>query len=207
MSSGTLFIVSAPSDADKTSLVKALRQGLAGFTVSTSHTTRAQRPGEEHGRDYYFVARAEFERMIEAGEFLEHARVFDNHYGTARQTVETALASGQDVLLEIDWQGAQQIRPLMPDCVSIFILPPSLQALEQRLNSRGQDGPDIIARRMRDAMSEMSHYREYDYLVVNDDFETALTELRGIVIASRLTITRQAARCRDLIAGLLNQIS
>ncbi|MGZ8218275.1 guanylate kinase [Methylomagnum sp.] len=207
MSSGTLFIVSAPSGAGKTSLVKALRQGLAGFTVSTSHTTRAQRPGEEHGRDYYFVARAEFERMIEAGEFLEHARVFDNHYGTARQTVETALASGQDVLLEIDWQGAQQIRPLMPDCVSIFILPPSLQALEQRLNSRGQDGPDIIARRMRDAMSEMSHYREYDYLVVNDDFETALTELRGIVIASRLTITRQAARCRDLIAGLLNQIS
>lgn len=203
MSSGTLFIVSAPSGAGKTSLVKALRQSLAGFTVSTSHTTRAQRPGEEHGQDYFFVSRDEFERMIEAGEFLEHARVFDNHYGTARRTVETALASGQDVLLEIDWQGAQQIRAVMPDCVSIFILPPSLQALEQRLNSRGQDGPDIIARRMRDAISEMSHYGEYDYLVVNDDFEAALAELRGIVIASRLTMARQAARCRGLIEGLL----
>jgi guanylate kinase len=204
MSQGTLFIVSAPSGAGKTSLVKALRQSLSGFTVSVSHTTRAQRPGEEHGRDYFFVARPEFERMIEAGEFLEHARVFDNYYGTARSTVEAALAGGQDVLLEIDWQGARQIRMLMPDCVSVFVLPPSRKTLEERLNARGQDDPETIARRMRDAISEMSHYREYDCLVVNDDFEQALAELRSIVVASRLTTVRQAERYRDLIAGLLD---
>jgi guanylate kinase len=204
MSQGTLFIVSAPSGAGKTSLVKALRQSLSGFTVSVSHTTRAQRPGEEHGRDYFFVARPEFERMIEAGEFLEHARVFDNYYGTARSTVEAALAGGQDVLLEIDWQGARQIRMLMPDCVSVFVLPPSRKTLEERLNARGQDDPETIARRMRDAISEMSHYREYDYLVVNDDFEQALAELRSIVVASRLATVRQAERHRNLIAGLLD---
>jgi guanylate kinase len=204
MSQGTLFIVSAPSGAGKTSLVKALRQSLSGFTVSVSHTTRAQRPGEEHGRDYFFVARPEFERMIEAGEFLEHARVFDNYYGTARSTVEAALAGGQDVLLEIDWQGARQIRMLMPDCVSVFVLPPSRKTLEERLNARGQDDPETIARRMRDAISEMSHYREYDYLVVNDDFEQALAELRSIIVASRLATVRQAERYRNLIAGLLD---
>jgi guanylate kinase len=204
MSQGTLFIVSAPSGAGKTSLVKALRQSLSGFTVSVSHTTRAQRPGEEHGRDYFFVARPEFERMIEAGEFLEHARVFDNYYGTARSTVEAALAGGQDVLLEIDWQGARQIRMLMPDCASVFVLPPSRKTLEERLNARGQDDPETIARRMRDAISEMSHYREYDYLVVNDDFEQALAELRSIIVASRLATVRQAERHRNLIAGLLD---
>jgi guanylate kinase len=203
MTQGTLFIVSAPSGAGKTSLVKALRESLSGFTVSISHTTRAQRPGEEHGRDYFFVTRPEFERMNEAGEFLEHARVFDNHYGTARSTVEAALAQGQDVLLEIDWQGARQIRMLMPDCLSIFILPPSRKALEERLTARGQDDPEIIARRMQDAISEMSHYGEYDYLVVNDDFEQALTELRSIIIATRLTMARQAEKHREMISGLL----
>jgi guanylate kinase len=202
MTQGTLFIVSAPSGAGKTSLVKALRESLAGFTVSVSHTTRAQRPGEEHGRDYFFVARSEFERMIEAGEFLEHARVFDNHYGTARSTVEAALAQGQDVLLEIDWQGARQIRMLMPDCQSIFILPPSRKALQERLTARG-DGSEIIARRMRDAISEMSHYDEYDYLVVNDDFEQALAELKSIVVTSRLDVARQVERHRAMITGLL----
>jgi len=203
MCKGTLFVVSAPSGAGKTSLVKALRKGMDGFTVSVSHTTRAPRPGEKDGRDYRFVDRAEFERMIAAGEFLEHARVFDNHYGTARATVEAALEQGGDVLLEIDWQGARQVRTLLPDSVSVFILPPSLAALEQRLTGRGQDDPETIARRMGDAISEMSHYGEYDYLVVNDDFAVALRELRAIVIAHRMRRARQAERHRDLIAGLL----
>ncbi|WP_133718629.1 guanylate kinase [Methylocaldum gracile] len=203
MSIGTLFIVSAPSGAGKTSLVRALRENLEGFTVSVSHTTRAQRPGEVHGRDYFFVNHAEFEGMIESGGFLEHARVFDNYYGTARATVEKALSEGQDVLLEIDWQGARQIRSLMPDCISIFILPPSRRTLEERLKTRGQDDPDTIARRMRDAISEMSHYSEYDYLIVNDDFDRALAELRSVVIASRLKTGRQSEVHKDLIGGLL----
>ncbi|HYE34086.1 guanylate kinase [Methylocaldum sp.] len=203
MSIGTLFIVSAPSGAGKTSLVRALRESLDGFTVSVSHTTRAQRPGEVHGQDYFFVSRAEFERMIEAGGFLEHARVFDNYYGTARTTVEKALSEGQDVLLEIDWQGARQIRSLMPGCVSVFILPPSRSTLEERLKARGQDDPDTIARRMRDAISEMSHYGEYDYLIVNDDFDQALAELRNVVVISRLKTGRQSEKYKDLIAGLL----
>jgi guanylate kinase len=203
MSKGTLFVVSAPSGAGKTSLVRALRAGLDGFTVSVSHTTRAQRPGEEHGRDYFFVDRPEFERMIEAGAFLEHARVFDNHYGTARATVAAALDEGRDVLLEIDWQGARQIRESMPGCVSIFVLPPSLAALEQRLKGRGQDRPETIARRMRDALSEMSHYDEYDYLVVNDEFAEALAELRAIVAAQRARTARRAGQRRELLAGLL----
>ncbi|WP_434131701.1 guanylate kinase [Methylocaldum sp. GT1BB] len=203
MSIGTLFIVSAPSGAGKTSLVRALRENLEGFTVSVSHTTRAQRPGEVHGRDYFFVNHAEFEGMIESGGFLEHARVFDNYYGTARATVEKALSEGQDVLLEIDWQGARQIRSLMPDCISIFILPPSRRTLEERLKARGQDDPDTIARRMRDAISEMSHYSEYDYLIVNDDFDRALAELRSVVVASRLKTGRQSEVHKDLIGGLL----
>ncbi|BBL73264.1 guanylate kinase [Methylomagnum ishizawai] len=203
MCKGTLFVVSAPSGAGKTSLVKALRKGMDGFTVSVSHTTRAPRPGEKDGRDYRFVERAEFERMIAAGEFLEHARVFDNHYGTARATVEAALEQGGDVLLEIDWQGARQVRTLLPDSVSVFILPPSLAALEQRLTGRGQDDPATIARRMGDAISEMSHYGEYDYLVVNDDFAVALRELRAIVIAHRMRRARQAEKHRGLIADLL----
>ena len=203
MSKGTLFVVSAPSGAGKTSLVKALRESLGGLAVSVSHTTRAQRPGEEYGRDYFFVERPDFERMIEAGAFLEHARVFDNHYGTARLTVEAGLKGGQDILLEIDWQGARQVRSLMPECVSIFVLPPSLETLGKRLEGRGQDGPETISRRMRDARSEMSHYGEYDYLVVNDDFGEALSELRDIVLAQRLKTARQAARYRSLIEELL----
>ena len=203
MSQGTLFVVSAPSGSGKTSLVKALRDSVDGFTVSVSHTTRAQRPGEQHGRDYFFVERSEFERMIEAGEFLEHARVFDNHYGTARSTVEAALEQGRDVLLEIDWQGARQVRALMPGCLSIFILPPSRKALQERLTTRGQDDHETIARRMRDAMSEMSHYGEYDYLVVNDDFEHALADLKSIVAANRLGMARQVEKHREMITGLL----
>lgn len=200
---GSLFIVSAPSGAGKTSLVKALRQTCPRLAVSVSHTTRAQRPGEEHGRDYFFISRDEFLRMIEAGEFLEHARVFDNYYGTAKSTVEAALARGEDLILEIDWQGARQIRELLPQCQTIFVLPPSREALQDRLSARGQDDAATIARRMADAISEMSHYGEYDYLVINDDFNTALAELRAILEVRRLQTPRQAMRQAKLIANLL----
>ena len=196
-------MVSAPSGAGKTSLVKELRTHTEGFTVSVSHTTRSQRPGERHGVDYYFVTKEAFDAMVENGEFLEHARVFDNQYGTARATVESQLQSGADVLLEIDWQGARQVKRLLPECQTIFILPPSREALQRRLQGRGQDDEATIARRMRDAVAEMSHYAEYDYLVVNDDFQTALQELRSIVIANRLETVRQKMRLSGLIAGLL----
>jgi guanylate kinase len=200
---GTLFIVSAPSGAGKTSLVKALRVQCPGLAVSVSHTTRAQRPGEEHGRDYYFVSREEFLRMVEAGEFLEHARVFDNFYGTAHRTVEATLTLGEDVILEIDWQGARQIRELIAGCQSIFVLPPSQADLEARLSGRGQDDPATIERRMADAISEMSHYGEYDYLVINDVFEAALAELTAIITANRLKTRRQSATHAALISALL----
>lgn len=203
MIEGTLFIVSAPSGAGKTSLVKALQRSLTGLTVSTSHTTRARRPGEEQGRDYFFIDHAEFERMIAAGAFLEYAEVFGHYYGTARHTVEQGLASGRDVLLEIDWQGAQQVRTALPAAVTIFVLPPSRQALQQRLEARGQDGPETIARRMREAMSEMSHYPEYDYLIINDDFDTALAQLCTIVNASRLRTVPQVERHKAVLSGLL----
>ena len=200
---GTLFIVSAPSGAGKTSLVKALRVQCPGLAVSVSHTTRAQRPGEEHGRDYYFVSREEFLLMVEAGEFLEHARVFDNFYGTAHRTVEATLTLGKDVILEIDWQGARQIRELIAGCQSIFVLPPSQADLEARLSGRGQDDPATIERRMADAISEMSHYGEYDYLVINDVFEAALAELTAIITANRLKTRRQSATHAALISALL----
>ncbi|MEY2680105.1 MAG: hypothetical protein RL661_336 [Pseudomonadota bacterium] len=200
---GTLFIVSAPSGAGKTSLVKALRVQCPGLAVSVSHTTRAQRPGEEHGRDYYFVSREEFLRMVKAGEFLEHARVFDNFYGTAHRTVEATLTLGKDVILEIDWQGARQIRELIAGCQSIFVLPPSQADLEARLSGRGQDDPATIERRMADAISEMSHYGEYDYLVINDVFEAALAELTAIITANRLKSRRQSATHAALISALL----
>ena len=203
MSRGSLIVLSAPSGAGKTSLVRALRAEVAGLAVSVSHTTRAQRPGERHGEAYFFVDHAEFERMIAAEGFLEYARVFDNYYGTARQTVEDALASGQDVLLEIDWQGARVVKTLMPDCVSVFVLPPSREALESRLRDRGQDTDEIIARRMRDAISEMSHYSEYDFLIVNDVFEDALRALKDVVLTQRLRTSQQSHRLADLLASLL----
>lgn len=203
MKRGTLFVVSAPSGAGKTSLVGKLRAQVEGFTVSVSHTTRARRPGEEHGRDYHFIERTEFERLASQGAFLEYARVFDHYYGTARETVDTALAEGKDVMLEIDWQGARQIKAVMPACLSIFVLPPSRETLLRRLHGRGQDDAKTIARRMQDAISEMSHYAEYDYLIVNDDFETALEEMRSIVLASRLKTARQAEQLGGLIASLL----
>ena len=203
MSQGSLFVVSAPSGAGKTSLVKQVRAQLEGFSVSVSHTTRPMRPGEVDGVDYVFTQRASFEEMVAAGAFLEYAQVFDNYYGTARKTVETVLASGKDVLLEIDWQGARQIKAKMPDCQTLFILPPSREALAQRLHGRGQDSPDTIARRMRDAIAEMSHYAEYDYLIINDDFATAAEQMCGIVLACRLRTPIQSSRNQGLIANLL----
>ncbi len=178
---GTLFVLAAPSGAGKTSLVNALLERAPPLRMSVSHTTRPRRPTEEHGREYYFVSVPEFERLVAEGQFLEHARVFDNFYGTARAPVETRLAAGGDIVLEIDWQGARQVRSAMPDCVTIFILPPSREALEERLQSRATDSPQVITRRLHDAVSDMSHWREFDYVVVNDDFERAVADLMTIV--------------------------
>jgi guanylate kinase len=205
MNHGKLYIISAPSGAGKTSLVKQLVADIDRLTVSVSHTTRPMRPGEVHGRDYYFVPVADFQAMLERQAFLEHAQVFDNFYGTAQQTVEENLSKGLDVILEIDWQGAQQIKKLLPDSLSIFILPPSTAILQQRLRNRGQDDEQIIARRMRDAVTEISHYDEFDYLVVNDVFEQALTELKSILIANRLTRQRQQHNLELLLKALLSQ--
>lgn len=176
-----LFVISAPSGAGKTSLVKALRGRLPNLGVSTSHTTRQARSTEQNGREYFFVDRAEFDRMVDRGEFLEHAQVFDNFYGTSRGQLEEKLAAGQDVVLEIDWQGARQVRSAMPQCRSIFILPPSRDALRQRLNARQTDSPAVIERRLADAVGDMSHHAEFDYVVVNDDFDRAVDELVAIV--------------------------
>jgi guanylate kinase len=204
MSQGILYVVSAPSGAGKTSLVRELRAQVEGISVSVSHTTRPMRPGEIDAVDYFFTRRETFEHLVATGAFLEHAQVFDNYYGTARTTVETALYSGMDVLLEIDWQGARQIKAQMPDCQTLFILPPSREALSQRLTQRGQDGEETIARRMRDAIAEMSHYAEYDYLIINDDFATAVLEMRSIVLASRLRTSVQSIRNQAIIANLLD---
>ena len=179
--SGKLFILSAPSGAGKSSLAKALMEALPTLAVSVSHTTRAPRPGEQHGVHYYYVTRDEFEAMVKAGEFVEHARVFDNYYGTARTSIEHLLQAGKDVILDIDWQGARNIKQAMPAAVSIFILPPDRAALEQRLRNRGQDSEEIITRRMRDAVAEMRHYSEFDHVVVNDLFDAALADLKAII--------------------------
>ena len=204
MAKGTLYIISAPSGAGKTSLVKKLVVADLQVTVSVSHTTRAMRPGEDNGVDYHFTAQADFKTMIESGAFLEHAQVFDNFYGTSQQHVEQQLLDGKDVILEIDWQGARQVRKLITDAVSIFILPPSTAVLRQRLESRGQDDKTVIDRRMRDAVSEMSHYAEFDYMVVNDDFEQALQQLRCIIRANRQCQLRQQSLLAPLLIELLN---
>jgi guanylate kinase len=199
----TLIIVSAPSGAGKTSLVKALLKNLDDLSVSVSHTTRQPRLGETNGIDYHFVSTKEFEQIESSNGFLESARVFDRYYGTARATVDDLLSKGIDVILEIDWQGAQQVRQQYSDCISIFILPPSLTTLEQRLRQRGQDDETIIRRRMQDAFSEMSHYTEYDYLVINDDFELTLTELQCIIRATRQLTAQQSIRQQSILANLL----
>ena len=180
-----VVIMSAPSGAGKTSLARALAESMANVGVSVSHTTRPAREGERDGKDYFFVSRAVFKRMIRDGEFLEHANVFDHLYGTARTPVEAAVAAGQSIVLDIDWQGARKVRAVMPEALSVFILPPSLNDLEQRLLDRGQDTSEVIRRRMRDAVSEIDHYPEFDYVLVNQDFQTALEELRGVLQASR----------------------
>ena len=204
MTTGKLYIISAPSGAGKTSLVKQLRVEVDSIAVSVSHTTRAMRPGEQDAKDYFFVSREQFLAMVIDQAFLEHAQVFDNFYGTAQKTVTDHLAKGLDVILEIDWQGAQQIKALIPAAVSVFILPPSIEVLQQRLQNRGQDSAEIIARRMRDAVAEMQHYAEFDYLVVNDDFQLALNQLKSIIIANRLRQDIQKQRLNSLLKDLIN---
>jgi len=202
-SSGTLFIISAPSGAGKTSLVKALTDDLNHIRVSVSHTTRAMRPGEHDGVNYHFVDRAEFDRMNAQGDFLEQAEVFGNCYGTSRRALQQTLDEGHDLILEIDWQGAQQVREQMPGTRSIFILPPSQQALRQRLTNRGQDSDEIIEGRMREAVSEMEHYNEYEFVIINDDFATALEDLKAVFRANRLQLDGQQQRHGELLSQLL----
>ena len=201
---GNLFIVSAPSGAGKTSLLKALLERDADLKLSVSHTTRTPRPGEVDGVHYHFVSVDEFMRLAGEGAFLEQAQVFDNYYGTSQAAVQSLLDEGHDVVLEIDWQGARQVRKAFPEAISIFIVPPSVAALRERLGNRGQDDESIIERRMRDARSELSHYAEYDYLVVNDDFDLALDELQCIVRAERLKLTRSAARNTAALQEMLD---
>jgi len=178
---GRLFILSAASGTGKTSLARALVEQIPDVAFSVSHTTRAPRPGEEHGVHYYFVNQTQFDEMAAADRFLEHAKVFGNSYGTSRAATENLLRQGKNIIFDIDWQGARAIKEKMPEAVSIFILPPSRAVLKERLTGRGQDSPDVIARRMREAVSEMSHYKEFEHLVVNDDFDAALADLRAII--------------------------
>jgi len=203
MNKGKLYIISAPSGAGKTSLVRQLVNDIEQLTVSVSHTTRLMRAGEIHGKDYFFATPDEFKKMIANHAFLEHAKVFDNFYGTAQQSVEYQLENGIDVILEIDWQGAQQVKKKLPNCLAIFILPPSIEVLQQRLEGRGQDTKNVIQRRMDDAVSEISHCHKFDYLVVNDDFDMALQELRSIIICHRLEKSRQLKNLKPLIEELV----
>jgi guanylate kinase len=203
MRRGRLIVISAPSGAGKTSLVKALLAQEPGVRLSVSHTTRKMRPTEQQGREYHFVSVAEFERLKLAGEFLEYARVFDNCYGTSRAFVEQQLAAGHDVLLEIDWQGARQVRTRMPDCLSIFVLPPARRTLAERLARRATDTPEVIARRLADAAADMSHYREFDYVVVNDDFEHAVADLKRILAGEGAALRSDRAQLAPLVAELL----
>jgi len=200
---GTLYIISAPSGAGKTSLVHAVVATLPSVVVSVSHTTRKMRDGEVDGKDYHYVDEPHFQEMIANDEFLEHANVFGNRYGTSKQQIQDQLLSGKDVILEIDWQGARQIRQLMSGCKSIYILPPSIQALRDRLQSREQDSDDVIESRMREAVSEMMHYTEFDYIVINDDFDQAREELASIFVCNRMLLDHQQQSHADLLAGLL----
>lgn len=201
---GILFIVSAPSGTGKTSLVNALLESDPNLTVSVSHTTRPRRPKEAAGVNYHFVDRAGFEAMVAQDAFLEHAEVFGNYYGTSREAVKVALATGSDVVLEIDWQGAALVRRQEPDAVSIFIVPPSAEALRSRLQLRGQDDPQVIESRLAAARGEMAHHGEFDYLVINDAFDEALAELTAIVLAERCRESRRSVRQRDLLHALLS---
>jgi guanylate kinase len=203
MKQGRLFVIAAPSGAGKTSLVKALLASEPALRLSVSHTTRKRRPTESDGREYHFLSVPQFEALVARAEFLEHARVFDNYYGTARGFVEAQLHAGHDVILEIDWQGAQQVRRALPQCVSIFVLPPSRSALAERLARRATDSAEIIARRLADAAADMSHYREFDYVVVNDNFDKAVTELRGIIAGGGSQLRADRPGLKPLLADLL----
>lgn len=200
---GTLYIVAAPSGAGKSSIVNAVLARDPQISLSISFTSRQPRPGERHAEHYNFVSAEEFQRMIDAGDFFEHARVHNDWKGTARQSVEPQLSAGQDVLLEIDWQGARQVRAKVPDAVSVFILPPSRAALEDRMRKRAQDSEAVIQQRLAAAREEMSHYGEFDYVIVNDVFERAVDEMHAIFTASRLRRDRQVARHGQLISALL----
>lgn len=200
---GTLYIVAAPSGAGKSSIVNAVLARDPNISLSISFTSRKPRPGERHAEHYHFIDADEFKAMVAAGDFFEHALVHGDWKGTARQSVEPQLMGGRDVLLEIDWQGARQVRSRIPDAVSVFILPPSRAALEQRMRKRGQDSEEVIAQRLAAAREEMSHYGEFDYVIVNEDFETAVGEMCSIFTASRLRKDAQVARHARLITSLL----
>lgn len=204
---GSLFIISAPSGAGKTSLINALLAACPQLTVSISHTTRPARPGEEDKVHYHFVSKAEFQQLLTDDSFLECAEVFGHWYGTSQQAVTDQLASGKHVILEIDWQGAQQIRRHFNNAISLFILPPSLETLKHRLISRNQDQAEVIARRLAEARNEISHFSEYDYLIVNDDFDQALRELLAIITASELTTPLQTLQHQALLNSLLANAS
>ncbi|HEY0502591.1 MAG TPA: guanylate kinase [Lysobacter sp.] len=200
---GTLFIVAAPSGAGKSSIVNAVLARDPNICLSISFTSRKPRPGERHAEHYHFVSAQEFEDMVAAGDFFEHALVHGDWKGSARQSVEPQLSAGKDVLLEIDWQGARQVRAKVPDAVSVFILPPSRQALEQRMRNRGQDSEEVIAQRLAAAREEMSHYGEFDFVIVNEHFDTAVDEMCAIFTASRVRKDQQVARHARLITALL----
>lgn len=200
---GNLYVIAAPSGCGKTSLVNALVQSMTNVLVSVSHTTRSMRPGEQEGINYHFISVEEFIVLRDQQLFLEYANVFGHYYGTSKQWLETKLAEGMDVILEIDWQGCRQVKQQFPDCISIFILPPSRATLLERLQNRAQDNPEVIQKRMIEAKSELSHYNEFDYLVVNDEFKQALGDLEAIVHAQRLRQARHIEQLKGLIEGLL----
>jgi guanylate kinase len=200
---GRLFVIAAPSGAGKTSLVKALLERRPELHVSISHTTRPMRPTEVAGREYYFVTKDQFLELRAKDAFLESAQVFDNYYGTSREPVEQQLIQGRNVILEIDWQGARLVRKAMPECSSIFILPPSRSALEERLRNRKTDSPEVIARRLRDSIGDMSHWNEFDYVVVNDDFERAATDLTRIVEGNGEDLAADRKSLKPLLAELV----
>ena len=204
--SGLLFVVSAASGTGKTSLVKALLDRVTNLHVSVSHTTRGQRPGELDGVHYHFTEKDSFLALVEQGGFIEYAEVFGNYYGTAQATVKEQLAKGHDVLLEIDWQGAQQVRKLFPDSKQIFILPPSQFDLRQRLSNRGTDSVEVIERRLGCAVEDMQQYVNFDYVIINDDFNKALHDLESVIFANRLVITQQASRHQKMISELITPV-